>query len=167
MISKEVVAVLCTIFGIVSSDIVNAETDRPPLNVTAAPMQVSGQPALEFTVTNVTKEVVPIYESSLPWGYRYAVLLLVVPDGKDPLPGSYPVIDAFPTEPIRLLPGESLKGQVVLSEHLSDVAKQAIHDAILVFWYYAPIGPKGASLGEYGGWTTFRSDSAPSATSDK
>jgi hypothetical protein len=163
MISKAIVAMCFALSGLVLSDIGVTKTEGFPLHVTAVATQETGAPALEFEVTNIGTQVVTIYVSSLPWEYRYAVLILAVPEGKDALPGSYPVIDAFPSEPIKLQPGITMKGRVALSDHVLGVMKEFAHGPLLVFWYYAPLGTKGAHLGEYGGWVVFRGDSTRSS----
>ena len=138
-----------------------------PLRVVATATDESTVPALEFEVTNISGEPVPIYKPSLPWGARYAVMIVAVPDGKEVLRGSYPVEDTFPSEPVVLKPGESLHGRVALSSHVLDVDKVLSAGRLIVFWHYAPLGPKGVFLGEYGGWASFGRTSKTTAVRPK
>jgi hypothetical protein len=129
-----------------------------PLAITAKAID-SPEPALEFSVTNVSSTAVSIYLAELPWSGE--MVLVAKPDDAPPLI-RLPFPKGIARPDARTLdPGEMLSGRLRLSPEFENLKEAFEKGRVIIFWYYQVDAVAGRSLGQYGGWAAFGVDSEP------
>lgn len=110
--------------------------------------------SLIFSLTNISENAIQMDDTTVPWGLRVSVLLVATTKrGKENLrPAGYAIEDPFIVKPIRIAPGETVSGTVLLSEHIDHSALRKNKEDLLVFWHFPAWAVGRKSLGEYGGW---------------
>ena len=126
---------------------------RIEVALSGATQQTSG---LVFSLTNKSEKTIQMDDATVPWGLRVSVLLVATTKrGKENLrPAGYAIEDPFLVKSIRIAPGETVSGTVLLSEHIDHIALRKNKEDLLVFWHFPAWAAGREPLGEYGGWVT-------------
>jgi hypothetical protein len=92
---------------------------------------------LHFRLTNTAGKAVVIRKGDLPWGNRYAILLVVTPnDGVgECLSPLLPIDDSGPGT-IRIRAGESREGRISLEERFPTLRESLKKRDLLILWSY-------------------------------
>ncbi len=105
------------------------------IRVEATGIVVAGEPALHFTVTNISSAPLSLASSGLPWGNAYSINVLGIrPTGK-PLPPSYPVDDPVVGE-VALQSNATLEGNYMLHNALGGVREALKATDLIIVWSY-------------------------------
>lgn len=97
-----------------------------------------GQPTLKVRLTNQGHEKITIEKSALPWGNRYSITLLAIPQSshyEQPLSLVFPIDDLLP-EDIDIKPGETLNGSIRLDLVFKDIGAVLQQKPLLILWRY-------------------------------
>jgi hypothetical protein len=96
---------------------------------------IDGQPTLKATLTNTGDKPFSVYEYLLPWGNRYSITLLAVPQHAQPIPLSFSIDDPLQAE-VAVKPGETIEGNIRLDLFCGDIALTLRRVPLLVLWSY-------------------------------
>jgi hypothetical protein len=96
---------------------------------------IDGQPTLRAKLRNTSGQAITVDGSRLPWGNRYSITLLAVPERSQPLLLLFPIDDPM-KEDVTIKPGESLEGTIRLGSFFRGIADAVKKSPVLVLWSY-------------------------------
>jgi hypothetical protein len=108
---------------------------------------------LDITVKNVGSQDVLIPDGYLPWD-RYAMTLVLVETdpSSTPLKQELVIADPMPGELRKLKKGESMRGNIDLTDRFPQLSKVLQRTEVIVFWSYQVEGETGTRFERIAGW---------------
>jgi len=109
---------------------------------------------IAFTLTNVTDKPIRLRDLDLPWQLRGNTFVLATTAKLRRVLRSAPFVPRHPfdAKTIGLAPNESLRGEMLLSDHVDYDALKREKEKLVIFWHTSMVDSAGESLGDYGGW---------------
>ena|ERR1035437_8723146 len=118
---------------------------------------------LNIAVKNIGSKDVLIPNGYLPWD-RYAMSLVLV--GTDPastpLQQELVIADPMPGDPWKLKKGDSLKGNIDLTDRFPQLPKVLKHTEVIVFWSYQLEAEEEMKFDRIAGWKVIPKLTSPS-----
>ena len=97
-----------------------------------------GQPSLVFQVTNVTRQVLHVYPSEMPWSRTNPLHLAAITTEGKRIPNGYPISDPPLSEDmVAITPNQTLHGEIPLSQTNLMTDKLPKDRDTVVLWLYS------------------------------
>lgn len=111
----------------------------PSFTLSATAERVDGRPMLRMSLSYEGSEPVSIYKSSLPWGSRQSMVLVLAdsrPAGEI-LPKDL-LIDDPDHDRVKITKGAKLEGEIDLQQWFPSLSKHLSVNDVIAFWSYTP-----------------------------
>ncbi len=122
-----------------------------------------GEVILTFSVTNVSSQAIQVNNLDLPWEMSVNVRVVATTRRTHEIlrPAAHLIDHRFDKKILDIAPGETLRGEMLLSQYVDQNDLMRRKGDLIVFWHFPARAISGETLGEYGGWVSVRRDADP------